>query len=440
MISLRDIAQRMDPVRAPACLVGAPTSWLDEADPLVWLLRQNIVDLVSSFPIRSQVGLMHRDSKGLFQLHRWPREHVPAFGDPAGRPISLRSMADRHSDASWTFRFLWYNTWLMVPPLGISAKPLVDQRRREIGEMIARRPYQIAALGEVWNESERQALKDVIGGTHAYDWARGPDSTFQLSSGLMTFAVDSVGIVARKGMAYESQGGGVDQQAEKGALHTELELRPGGSPERPRLDLFTTHLHAEEPDTRRDQLKELAAFIAQRRKPANPVIVAGDFNIDNRDTSPDEYARLLETMAALNLYDVWLSRGGMAGGTAVSEDVEDNEDYALTCTFDPGTRDAACADYPAFTMGTDHPVPGRRLDYVFVEEPTASHSVMIDIPRVRRLPFWRGWSSLYQLDSTHMYSNGVPDTGDGTPNFMSDHLGLEIELIVTPMSKVVAAM
>lgn len=255
----------------------------------------------------------------------------------------------------------------------------------------------------------------------------------------MTFAIDTVGIVSNLGWSYKAQGGGIDKYADKGMLYTELELRPTGSPERPHIDLFTTHLHAEEPETRRKQVAELHDFIIAFRKPANPVIVAGDFNIDNRKDSTDplfnsEYGSLLRTMAELNLYDVWLSRGGFASGTDVSDVHDINEDYTMTCTFDRSVRDAPCVDYPQFAPGTDHPVPGKRYDYVFVEEPSRNHGVMIDIPRVRRLPFWRGWDTEYELDYTHMFSKFVADTGDWTPNFMSDHLGLELELIVTPMS------
>jgi Endonuclease/Exonuclease/phosphatase family len=441
MISFREIAERMDPVRPPTRLAGVTSSWLDETDPIPWLLRPEIVKILSSFPIRLQVGLMHRESKGLFQVHRWPREDGTAISHPSR---SFRSIADRHADPNWTFRFLWYNTWLLYPPLGIASKPLVQERRREIGEAIARRPYQIAALCEVWNEDERQALRDIIGENHAYEWARGPDQTAGLSSGLMTFGIDTVGIASLQGMAYEAQGGGIDSWADKGVLYTELELRPAGSPARPHIDLFTTHLHAEEPETRRKQVKELHDFIVLHSKPANPVIVAGDFNIDNRLESTDplfdsEYGSLMGTMAELNLYDLWLSRGGFASGTNVSDDYAQNEDYTLTCTFDHNVRDVACVDYPPFNPGTDHPVPGKRYDYIFVEEPSRNHSVMIDIPRVHRLPFWRGWDSVYSLDYTHMFSDGIPDTGDGTPNFMSDHLGLELELVVSPMSHLVAS-
>lgn len=144
----------MDPVRPPTRLAGVASSWLDEIDPTIWLLRPEIVEVVSSFTTRPQVGLMHRESKGLFQVHRWPREDSTAFGHT---PLSLRAIADRHADPNWTFRFLWYNTWLLYPPLGISSKPLIEHRRREIGQAIARRPYQIAALCEVWNEDERKS-------------------------------------------------------------------------------------------------------------------------------------------------------------------------------------------------------------------------------------------------------------------------------------------
>lgn len=442
MISFREIAERMDSVRPPARLRGSSVAWLDENDAKTWLANDEVVQTVSSFPPRTKIGLWHKSDKGLLQMHRWPKERDPFSGKGI---FSLHAIARRHANhPAWTFKFLLYNTWLLRsgPFNAWVSYPEWEQRRSEIGQMIAKDGYHIVGLCEVFKEDDRQAIQDEVGKLHYYEWARGPEHDIQASSGLMTLAIDKAGILSFQGKAFDEQGGGVDSLAEKGVLYTELELRPPGSNLRPHLDLFITHLHAKEIDTRREQIKEVESFVMACHKPQNPIIVAGDFNADCRNNPIDplfggEYTFLLSRMSNLNLYDVWLSHGGLAGGTSITADKPGyNPDYTTVCEFAPSMAGSSCIDYPASGLNNQDRVPGEPLDYVFVEEPNSTHSIIIDIPRVRRLPFWRGPYSLYQLDHKRFYSDDVPYTGDDIPNFMSDHLGLEMDLIVTPMSEI----
>ena len=50
MISIGELAQRMDPVRTPTRLAGDPSAWPTETDPKVWLKHQEIVDVVVLLP------------------------------------------------------------------------------------------------------------------------------------------------------------------------------------------------------------------------------------------------------------------------------------------------------------------------------------------------------------------------------------------------------
>ena len=119
MISFREIAERMDPVRSPTRLAEPPChGWTKPTQPYGCFGRR--LSTVSSSATARKLESCIANRKGL-QLHRWPREHSIAFSQPS---LSLRAIADRHADPNWTFRFLWYNTWLLYPPLGIQSKPL----------------------------------------------------------------------------------------------------------------------------------------------------------------------------------------------------------------------------------------------------------------------------------------------------------------------------
>ena len=55
-----------------------------------------------------------------------------------------------------------------------------------------------------------------------------------------------------------------------------------------------------------------------------------------------------------------------------------------------------------------------RIDYVFIENPRPEHSFTLDVTRVRRRPFYR------------------PQASGDQEMFLSDHVGLEFTLIVSP--------
>lgn len=430
MISFRSIAKIMDFEFPPDRLGGNSIPWLQANNSVNWLKNGKALEFVSNCPNGAEIGLVHKQNKGLFEMHRWP----PSADGSARR--SFRKIAERHQlQPAWTFKFLWFNTWLLRGPIGIGTKPFVEERCKEIAHEIARNDYHVVGLCEVFSKSERDTIRQIIGEGHRFDWARGPEHTFQQSSGLMTLGIDKVNIRNHKGKVFEEEGGGWDSWAEKGILYTELELCPLNSDMRPAIDLFITHLHAEEADTRSKQVKELVEFIRANRKQNNLVIVAGDFNISNLDQN--EYPNLLQEMAVLDLYDIWLTRGGFSGGTNLSEDPKDNPDYTLVCPFDANSANPSCQDYSYAADADPDSVPGKRLDYVFIEAPKDSHSIIADIPRVRRKPFWRGPSievdgKILSINNTKFWTTYE---GDKVPNFMSDHLGIEIDLLVSPCMK-----
>ena len=61
-------------------------------------------------------------------------------------------------------------------------------------------------------------------------------------------------------------------------------------------------------------------------------------------------------------------------------------------------------------------VPDRRIDYILLEEPQPEHTLELDIDQIRRRHFWRG-----KTDTSEFWA--TPDT----PNYISDHVGLELD-------------
>jgi hypothetical protein len=122
-------------------------------------------------------------------------------------------------------------------------------------------------------------------------------------------------------------------------------------------------------------------------------------------------------MAGIGLHDAWLTYACRRGATT------EIDDFEKICALDADRvycRDWPRPDAPEPLPASDN-IPGYRLDYIFIERPTNQHAVDVDLGRIRRRPFWRGG----QHPRSSFRTNG-------TPNFLSDHLGLEVTLLVSP--------
>lgn len=423
--SFRSLAERMDPVDPPTRLRGMATDDAsfyrtkdgDESD------TATVRDAMARYT-DEPVGLLNQAEKGLAQVFRWR---------PGERP-SVREMAERHDgpDAS-AHKLLVYNTWLMDGFGPFGEAPMIAERVEEIGERIAQDGYDIVGLCEAFDDEEQDTITEKIKAEHdSWQWRAGQDNDIK-SDGLYTATMGpGRRIVDTTREEFDEQGVFPDKHASKGILHTEIDLAPR-SGERMRIDFYVSHTQADyegeyNESYRSRQLDQLAEFVDRTRDSRNVAIVGGDLNVPYRTV---EYADLLERFdrtggdGDLGLEDVWLTRGGVAGST------HDIDDYWVVCTFDeehspddPGYN--YCDDYAEHEG--DHPgastddVPGYRLDYVFVEKPTDAHSFDLDVARMRRRPFWRPG-----YDETTF----AHDDGD-VPHFLSDHLGLELELIASP--------
>lgn len=407
-ISFRDLARRMDPVDLPDRL------------------------------------------RGLAGLHRW-------LGGPVPGRLAFRGLADRHLGAtSRRVRLLWLNTELLI---SAGAR---HERVRELAAILTdpEHPYDIVALCEVLTGLPETDVRFDLHHGLEVDMVSVPDLLIQevrrlapdvavaqgpvgedaaFGSGLVTFSFGHPIVGEPRSHVFRTTGSStVDSMARKGVLLTSVDIGPGV------LDFYSTHFASgvrpielplageHVPDTRRTQLAQvgelLEFYVGQTSRHLDRVsVVCGDFNIAALDTERaaaglgtddpalDHRDRFFERMSALRFTDCWPGRGGDTNYTFY--DRHDGVSIGFIC-------------HPARDHGRycdDEPRPGipaisepfasayQRLDYVFVEDPEPRHAIIVDWARPRRLPFHR--------------PPGSPER-DEHPT-MSDHLGIEVELIVS---------
>ncbi|ELY96435.1 endonuclease/exonuclease/phosphatase family protein [Natrialba taiwanensis] len=322
--------------------------------------------------------------------------------------------------ASESYQFLWVNSWLtdgiegvLGAPSNVAAKPQYQERAVELGHRLGAEGYDIVGLCEVFNDEQEAVETEYAAAAGTGTAIPGPEPDGgEKGAGLLDL-VSGVSVTDQAKLEYDAEPDGnltyVDAHVGKGAHYVELDVGAG------KIDLFTTHLvtgsllpwasggDEDIPELRRQQLDELSAFVAAQTSPENVTVVAGDFNI-----APDgEAAGALEDFAATaGVADAWLEHGTGPGGT--NDDAISNG-----CAFDPTTAP------PAYCPQDD---AGERIDYVFIEEPTAEHEFEARVDGIDRRVFWRELASPEQF-----YAD---DEGD-VPNYLTDHVGLELSLSVT---------
>lgn len=301
-------------------------------------------------------------------------------------------------------------------------KPALDERARELGARLSYSDFDIVGLQEVFDEEQRKQIRSPI--QREFDDAVGPKErpeNASVSSGLYTLAIDH-SILESERMAFENRGNTVrdaDARAEKGVLFTRVALEDGA------IDLFTTHLLAgggfpgeevdpspvrertSEEEFRRKQLEEFEAFVDQVKADHDPdgeipIVCAGDFNIAPGDS---EAPALEAFQRNLGLVDAWEeNHPEKQGGT-------DTDAITDACRFDP-------FDSPPSYCAGGEAEDADRIDYVLVEDRSD-----ITVKSIRRRVFWRELASPDQF---------FVDENEEVPNYLADHIGLEVEFSVNP--------
>ena len=390
--SMRALAKRMDSVRTPDRLRGVPRSDREDAppnDPDVDDWHQGGSTTKS---LAADFGLYHATNKGILDTHR-------------DDPTSIGGILNRHvGPDSTVHKVLAYNTWLVT-----GAKNR-DGRAMDIGRMIGREGYDIAALSEVFNSKHGEKIYERVHYDGHANWSEafGPAGKgAKTSAGLYGLVGGNERtLLSQEGKMFDESGTGADWWARKGWVHMEIDLGPGV------LDLYLTHTNAggdsDDMDVRYDQIEEMMNAISARQSshPENVTMAVGDFNIRTMQDETELPGVLQLIWNTCGLRDAWLTRGGQASSTYGPAPWNE-------CTYDD--EGCVCDDYVASDYGDN------RFDNVFVQDPQPEHDMHVDLTRIRRRPFPR-----------------QEPCGDVDPSknldydYMSDHKGLDFYLIASP--------
>jgi endonuclease/exonuclease/phosphatase family metal-dependent hydrolase len=348
------------------------------------------------------------------------------------------------------FTFLFYNTWLLdgielpelefgplgtVSPGTIGRMPDLDGRTRDLCRALTESNYDVVALCEVFQRETREALAEQVEGvTDSY---AGPGATSleridfpSKHSGLYTLTGNGNPIVDSSEVGFDHRGNSLrdaDFYANKGAQHVEVDIGPG------KVDVFTTHLlHGgdlnldpadipfSDPDSieeyRAKQLEELTTFVQEAGSAENLTIVAGDFNLNVEQPRlvPERNRTEVDLFEAFkqdcSLYDPWERHGGPVNTTYIEHGPPGGMDRAKVDPINPNYLEdhGERCEYPD--------VPDRRIDYVLVEEPQPAHTFELEVEHIRRRHFWRGKTNTREFWAT-----------SDVPNYISDHVGLELD-------------
>ena len=336
----------------------------------------------------------------------------------------------------WPINFTWFT-------IG-EAAPNRTERAIAIGKMLAKQ-YDIAGLCEVW-EQDRQAdlLKAAAGSGRVVSGNLGPLEDGEIAgSGLLTVTFDGrsqessgdalgslfdfPGLSVFQGdpkdtRVFSNQGNharDADAWSRKGVLLTVINVGVGT------IDLYTTHLYEggyalEDPtpeqawSVKLSQIKDIVSFIKETHNRDHVAVLMGDFNVAAHEP---EYATMIDQLGLVDLVDLWPYWNQLPDGEPPPTHHGATNDTDLCEPMDPNLLcDPTDASLPfcAEPGSKEKPESGRRIDYIFIGQPRPEHHFTIDFARVRR----RG------------------DLFEGSK--LSDHLGLDVILIVSPVTHIPA--
>ncbi len=375
-------------------------------------------------PIRTPTGLA-----ALLEMHRWcPSEER-----------SFRAICNRHDNPrKLERRFLFFNTYLLDASL-IAEKPAVDDRAPKIGELI-RDNFDIALLCEVFEDNVKDKILSAWPDGSRPDVVEDASWSTSSSSGLVTISQqDPLDGKVFYEYVFET---GWDALADKGAMLTRIDLGFGSS----KLELYNTHLNSGSALIRNFQVLELVSFIERTHDERNVAILAGDFNIHafsqrkytknpyailpvgvnsgadhilERLASGDfpdgmsEYEILVELLNLIGFKDVWVQRNGTPGYTSNMDKIGVADQICR-----PDTDSLFCDDFNVPGSHDDFSTDDKsnRIDFIFISNPSDSHSFNLDFTRPRRVRRER--------------RAGAPERDEIA--FLSDHVGLATTFMLSP--------
>lgn len=349
----------------------------------------------------------------------------------------------------------------------VNSKRLVQERALETGNALIH-DYDLISLVEVWRQETVDKIISAWGNNTPFHF-RGNDRPGSLNylggaykdlgSGLLVvspgqpaakvadkaYDVDgvtrNVGNCADLGPLVDS-----DRWAAKGILMTRIDAGVGT------IELYTTHLYSggdmlswdiigvpgetEKMNVRLEQVKNFVSFFQEHHDPRNVAMFTGDFNIEAGTPGYDGLVALLTNIplpqgSTTSFTDCWLygvsdPAADHRAGTSRNGDDDDpkrEKDFSQVCHV-PN----APVPQPPTVMPLDiycddrQPAARGRIDYIFVEIPRDTHTFNLDLTRIRRRTFRRRDDDISKQDEENEREY-----------YLSDHLGLDMVLIASPI-------
>ncbi|WP_143751738.1 hypothetical protein [Maribacter sp. 6B07] len=349
----------------------------------------------------------------LIDIHRWHPEYPE-------EEKSFRVIHNRHnSGLSVEQSFLFLNTYLMdvkgatglIDTFFNTSKPAVNDRAVKIGELV-RDNYDIALLTEIFEDNIKDKVLNVWSARNKPFVIEDSKWSTQKSSGLVNIVNVSLNrpriILYHEKLIHNFDAESSlweDGLAAKGIMMSRI----GVESTEASIELYNTHLDASDASVRTAQVAEIVQFIIDTHKEENVVILAGDFNIGSRT---DEYINLITSLESLGLKDIWAERNRTPGYTTLPGD-DDIIVGNQVCQRDDDNSQF-CDDFNVPSL--DSYLDSRRIDYIFISNPSSSHAFDIDYTRPRRI--------------RHKRRSDAPDLDKIT--FLSDHFGLTTTLQIVP--------
>lgn len=297
----------------------------------------------------------------------------------------LPAVADDASPSS-SLRVISYNVqFLPGMASAMNERKEPHYRAQRIAEEMA--GFDIVGLQEVFHDRFRAIIIDGLRETWGHaNVVVSPKPEKRFNGGCLIATrlpiIESDAMIFEHYSTPEEYGVRADGYAAKGVIYARIARSEDSL--RDAVDVFVTHLEARADHLRPLQYKEMAAFVAKKAHPDDPVLLLGDFNTngvpDERAQDGSQYNLLMQALRdalpEMRLADVWPELEGDAyGGTSKQDSTERGKriDYILLANPTSGPRSLAPQEIwinpyldEKVVALSDHSAVGANLSWMFV--------------------------------------------------------------------------
>jgi endonuclease/exonuclease/phosphatase family metal-dependent hydrolase len=286
---------------------------------------------------------------------RWgPKQDVSFTASTRTLPAMVFRFQRHADDPKHLIKVLQYNAQFFPGVLTKLGRGQDSYRAREIARRINAEGYDIIVLNEMFDNEDRELLINALrrqwasAGKQLYSY--GPPDEKDLDEDGGVVIVSHFPIEPRQAhMLVFKDSRGADSLANKGVLH--VRLRRGNEC----IDVFATHLQADQGPARAVRLKQLGQirdFVRTHSDPRIPVLLLGDMNI--RSSDPD-YRKMCDILnEARRFRDVWPMLRRDLGATSNPLNPSSGEAGRIDYIFYAGGSDSRYATLSPRSIELNH--------------------------------------------------------------------------------------